>query len=132
VSTKIDEVVDELARQGAYEVWLLGSRANGCATDLSDWDLLVIGPAGFCRELSRQAPWAGIDVLVNVKGRDGFASPWVSEGRRKKGSLKSWGWRLASDAEASYMGMKEMQPGFAMGYHQRAQRIFPEPRSSAS
>jgi hypothetical protein len=124
---KIDEVVEELAHQGAYEVWLLGSRANGYATDSSDWDLLVIGPPCLCRELSCRKPWIGFDVLVNVKGRNGFASPWVSDGRRKKGSLKSWGWRLASDVEASYMGMKEKQPGFAMGYRQQAQRLFPKP-----
>lgn len=124
---EIDEVVSELARRGACEVWLLGSRANGHATDSSDWDLLVIGPPGLRRELSRQEPWAGFDILVNVKGRDAFASPWESEGRRKKGSLKSWGWRWASGTEASYMGMRQKQQDFAMGYRQRAQRLFPEP-----
>jgi hypothetical protein len=124
----IEEVVDELVRQGAYEVWLLGSRANNHAADSSDWDLLVIGPPGLCKSLALREPWAGFDVLVNVKDRNGFASPWITEGRRKKGSLKSWGWRWGAGAEASYMGMKPTKnPDYSGGYRQRAQRLFPRP-----
>lgn len=82
-------------------VWIIGSQANGRATDQSDTDLLVFASAGFLDSLQMLAAPVGIDCLVVFNGND-FADPWS----KKSGSLEQWRWKLNSPRKAQYIGTK--------------------------
>ncbi len=93
------------AHPGVTEMWLLGSRANGTATEKSDWDILVFADEATLNSFRQDfdSHDSRVDLLV-VKSADGrFEKPW---GRKKSGSLESWQWRRLSDTEASYRSTK--------------------------
>jgi hypothetical protein len=81
-------------------VWLIGSRANGRATESSDTDLLVMGSTVFLEMLRDQveAP-GGIDCLVVYDGNN-YKDPWQD----KSGSLEKLAWTIVSEDHASYIG----------------------------
>ena len=83
-------------------VWLIGSQANGRATEHSDWDLLIFGSSFLIDELKRDiaAPFK-IDALVVYNGND-YCDPW----QNKRGALKNLQWRLESATVASYEGVR--------------------------
>lgn len=83
-------------------VWLIGSQANGTATEQSDWDLLIFGSSLLIEELKREilTPFK-IDALVVYHGND-YCDPW----QNKCGSLKNLKWHLESATVASYEGVR--------------------------
>ncbi|WP_426307760.1 nucleotidyltransferase domain-containing protein [Acidovorax facilis] len=97
--------VRRLAAMG-YETWLLGSRANNCAREDSDWDLLVFGDADLLESLSKEPLMENADVLVVHDGNE-FCSPWTdNKGRIKSGSLTQWKWERRFPTSAVYSGTK--------------------------
>ena len=126
----LDSAVQELARLGATEVWLIGSRANGTARDDSDWDLLVVGKTKLRRRLAAYDPWTGFDVLVRARWKNGvvFVSPWKNEGRKRKAiTAKSLRWRATSESSAEYWEMKASRHrlDIAIAHQRVAQRLLP-------
>jgi predicted nucleotidyltransferase len=106
------QYVDELVR--AYpsirEVWLLGSRANNCWTEKSDWDFLVFGDdIRVMNELCQvQRKRSDIDLLFVGADGDIAVSPWTEadDYRKTLGLGNSPGglsWRVVSDTEATYL-----------------------------
>ena len=51
---------------GMDSIWLIGSRANGTATENSDWDLLIFGPANIHKTIKNypELRRKDIDLLV--------------------------------------------------------------------
>ncbi|MBB6558884.1 hypothetical protein HNP48_001548 [Acidovorax soli] len=82
-------------------VWMIGSQANGWATDQSDTDLLVFASAEFVDSLQKRDAPVGIDCLVVFNGND-FIDPWS----KKSGSLEQWRWKMNSPRNAQYIGAK--------------------------
>ena len=89
-----------------FEVWLLGSRANGYAQRSSDWDFLVFGNEKLFIELSDSSPDPMVDLLI-VKDGKNFESPWIRESysQAQEGSLVDWKWERNSEFTASYVGV---------------------------
>lgn len=83
-------------------IWLIGSRANGRETEVSDTDLLVFGSPAFLAALEAQvlAP-TELDCLVVYDG-DNFRDPW----KMKNGSLTKLNWRTTDESNAEYIGAK--------------------------
>ena len=100
-------ISDFVKSLSGYEVWLIGSRANGTARENSDWDLLVFGSADLLARLEGQSMVEDVDVLV-VVDRDRLQSPWkrTTDGVVKSGSLAGWKWTRKSEREATYEGTK--------------------------
>ena len=83
-------------------IWLIGSQANGRATEQSDSDLLIFGSSFLIEELQRDIPAPlNIDALVVYNGND-YCDPW----KNKRGSLENLKWRLESATVASYEGVR--------------------------
>ncbi len=105
------------AYPGIREVWLLGSRANGTATEVSDWDYLVfLGDDRIFNALcqDRRFKRSGIDLLVIGSLGDIASCPWTED----DGYTKTLGlgdkpngirWRLVSATEACYFEPTDRQ-----------------------
>ena len=91
------------------EIWLIGSRANGCARATSDWDLLVFANKEVLKELrgDRCFKEKKIDLLI-VYECNSFKEPWGGE-NAKHGNLREWQWKRVSENEAKYIKW-EQQP----------------------
>jgi hypothetical protein len=86
---------------GPTSVWLIGSRANGRASQESDTDLLVFGSPAFSEAARANLPReVAVDVLVVTDG-DKFEDVWMP----KTGSLTQWGWKQGAGA-TTYKGTK--------------------------
>lgn len=85
-------------------IWLFGSRANGNAKALSDWDLLVFSDRAVLEELRKDEHLhrGSADLLVVYDG-DNFEKPW---GETKSGSLSQWKWQQLSPTSAQYESIK--------------------------
>ena len=86
-------------------IWLIGSRANGNASETSDWDFIAFG-TGEALEQIRNASELhrpDADFLVVVNGED-FENAWGE--RDKTGALSSWEWKRVSDMRAEYTEAK--------------------------
>ncbi len=86
-------------------VWLLGSRANGNATDASDWDFLVFSGEPIHEEIKSSAELHRDDVdllLADAKGR--YSKPLG--GPEEGGLLADWEWSEVSNELANYEGTK--------------------------
>jgi len=94
------------------EIWLLGSRANGTATQDSDWDFLVFGGCYTHAQLktATQLYRHNVDCLVMID-KDRFKSAWGE--KEKSGSLSSWKWQKRSPCCAVYIGTKWQDNGEA-------------------
>ena len=111
------ELIDKLSRVSPYpeSIWLIGSRANGRATDSSDTDLVVFATLIFLENLrTAMEPPSSIDIFVVYDG-DNFLDPWQQKG----GSLTSFKWKLIDERQAKYLGTKwisdkESAPGSAI------------------
>lgn len=117
VQKYVDAVTN--AAPSIAEVWLVGSRANGRATEASDWDFMVFADqqALMLLRVNTSLACEDIDVLVVVDGNR-FESPWPrldKPYRFKSGHLKnyldadgvdvvSWEWSPLGDNEATYTG----------------------------
>jgi predicted nucleotidyltransferase len=93
---------------GLNSIWLIGSRANGTATESSDWDFVAFGTEAtldFLREatlLHREK----IDFLVVTNGED-FRAAWGEVD--KSGSLSEWKWEVLSEGKSEYMQSKSIE-----------------------
>ena len=86
------------------EIWILGSRANNCAYDDSDWDILVFANSRVLTQLRQKEKFKqsskdlNIDLLV-LYDEDHFEAPWTSLNWRetrqiiKKGTLSEWNFK---------------------------------------
>jgi hypothetical protein len=127
--------------RGIREVWLLGSRANGTATEASDWDYLVFLDDdrlfnALCRDLRFKRP--GIDLLVIGTLGDIASCPWTED----DGYTKTLGlgdkpngieWRIISATAALYrepMDRKSKGPMSMVTEFQtaKARRVYPPER----
>lgn len=83
-------------------IWLIGSRANGHATQESDTDLIVFGSESLLRSVRLQIkqPQA-VDCLVVFNGDD-YQDPW----QEKSGSLSKLKWEKVDANSAKYIGNK--------------------------
>ena len=82
-------------------IWLIGSRANDQENPESDWDYLVFADRNLLEILRVDTDLhePDIDLLVVYDGNS-FEEPWTEEGeKQKKGSLRSWEWRVDPDNE---------------------------------
>lgn len=83
-------------------IWLIGSRANGRATQESDTDLIVIGSTDFLSAVRSQIQQPrAIDCLVVCNGDD-YQDPW----QNKSGSLSKLKWMPVDANSAKYIGTK--------------------------
>jgi predicted nucleotidyltransferase len=107
LSPEIDEYISQVAERygGIESVWLVGSRANGRASEESDWDFIVFGGTELFNSLKsdESVHRENVDFLIVEDDGDSFSRPW---GRRKRGSLSSWKWTTINDHEATYIGTK--------------------------
>ncbi len=89
-------------------IWLIGSRANGGATESSDWDFIAIADKQTLSKLENltELHRPDVDFFVVVDG-DNFQCAWGE--RDKTGSLSSWEWDFISDTQAEYTGAKELK-----------------------
>ena len=109
----IAEAVAKLAGESATrEIWLIGSRANGSASETSDWDLLVFSyeePVPVTRRHSH------VDVL-----RVGPSGHVLLEGQPEEFTLQftDFQWSVVSEGLASYIGKKaiDFQEGEPKNY----------------
>jgi hypothetical protein len=97
-------VVNE-RHNGIVSIWLVGSRVNGTASHLSDWDFVVFGDTTLLKALQRDevVHRDNVDFLVVLNDGDTFEQPW---GRQKRGSLSGWKWVQIDESSATYVGTK--------------------------
>ncbi len=86
------------------EIWILGSRANSCAHEDSDWDILVFANSRVLTQLQQKEEFKqsskdlNIDLLI-LYDKDHFEAPWTSwdcgrtKQRIKKGTLSEWNFK---------------------------------------
>ncbi len=84
-------------------IWLIGSRANGRATNKSDWDFLVFGDYFVLESIKADSTFHRDDVDLLIVLDNEFHKPY---GTAKGGSLKEWEWEVESETLATYMGLK--------------------------
>ena len=104
LSVYIEAFIESLttASKKPNSVWLIGSRANGRATENSDTDLLVFGTSDFFLSIKNEiAAPNKIDCLIVTDGNN-FQDPW----QEKSGSLESFKWQQLTDCHAEYIGTK--------------------------
>lgn len=109
-------------------IWLIGSRANGMATESSDWDFVAFGTRNtltFLRGatlLHREKT----DFFVVTNGDD-FEAAWGE--RSKTGSLSEWEWEQLSASESEYTQAKwvEREDGSRVKLTRaRATKVWPQ------
>lgn len=101
VAAFINELV-ALQSQQPDSIWLIGSRANGRATQGSDTDLIVFGSEALLsavRSTLKQPEL--VDCLIVFNG-DNYQDPW----NKKSGSLRELQWRKTDANSAEYIGRK--------------------------
>lgn len=100
-SSPVARVFHELSHDGGvWSVWLIGSRANGSATEASDWDLLVFQT---CDPTPTEARLPNVDVLcVGPSGRI------LLEGKSAEYAfgLADLEWTETSEGVARYRGKR--------------------------
>jgi predicted nucleotidyltransferase len=83
-------------------IWLIGSRANGRATQESDTDLIVFGSKALLDIIRSQLKQPEeVDCLVVFNGDD-YQDPW----QEKTGSLTKLQWLKLDASSARYVGTK--------------------------
>jgi predicted nucleotidyltransferase len=86
-------------------IWLIGSRANGTATESSDWDFIAFGTSSTLETLRSDTRLhrEKTDFLVVTNGED-FEAAWGEID--KTGSLSEWEWKVLSASESEYTQSK--------------------------
>ena len=87
------------------EMWLFGSRANGTATEKSDWDILAFADEATLNALRNDIELhePRVDLLIVKSANGSFEKPW---GKKKSGSLENLQWNRLSNTEATYRSVK--------------------------
>ena len=97
----LNQVIDELKQEDAItSIWFIGSRANGKATEASDWDLLVFSTI----EPSVIEPrHENVDVIIV-----GPSKKFLLEGKSiyYKSPFNNFHWSDKGNGLATYIGMK--------------------------
>lgn len=95
-------VAELAAEPSTREVWLIGSRANGTATDESDWDLLV-----FTDEDPRPVAARRLKIKIDIL-RVGPSGRALLEGKPEelRFDFADFSWSPVSGECASYIGKK--------------------------
>ena len=90
---------------GIQSVWLIGSRANGTASESCDWDLIAFGSKTVldCLRRTLELHRPDVDFFVVTNGNE-FENAWG--GREKTGSLTHWKWQEISEVKAEYTEAK--------------------------
>jgi hypothetical protein len=96
--------VSELAslQPNPASIWLIGSRANGRATENSDTDLIVFGSKKLIAEARSQLIQPNLVDCLIVYDNDNYLDPW----QEKSGSLSSLKWQQIDNCTAMYTGSK--------------------------
>lgn len=94
----VHRVISELvADASVYKIWLVGSQANGTASPISDWDLLVFSDR---EPIFREERRSDVDVI--------WKGP--SQTQREGGSIQidfaKFQWAEKDDGTADYVGYK--------------------------
>ena len=90
IPSAVDIFIRRLAgvQPSPESIWLIGSRANGGATNESDWDFVVFADAAYFEMLKAGSPAAelavGVFVVVDASI---FRNPW---NENKAGGLGRW------------------------------------------
>ena len=105
-------VIDELSHETTTDsIWLIGSRANSCATETSDWDFLIFSNAepGYVEQRRRD-----IDLL-----RVGPSGRVLTDGGEEI-QFRDFDWKLVDDDRASYIGktFRPSEPRIAHDVHE--------------
>jgi hypothetical protein len=126
--------VSELAalQPNPVSIWLIGSRANGRATERSDTDFIVFGSQKLINEVkSRLMQPELVDCLI-VYDNDNYQDPW----QEKRGSLTNLKWHQIDNFTAIYTGFKwipdeektlefDTNMGSTIHLRERALRVWP-------
>lgn len=100
-SNGVQSAIRELVREPEItSIWLIGSRANHCARDDSDWDLLVFSNAD---PIPTPCRFDGVDVL-----RVGPSDKMLLEGQSQDYECRfsDFQWHPLSEGHAQYRGNK--------------------------
>ena len=104
LSSNVQAFIDALINIAPQpdSIWLIGSQANGRATENSDTDILVFGTPEFYRKVQEEitAP-IQIDCLI-VQDGNHYQDPW----QEKSGSIERLKWHRVTDVLAEYIGSK--------------------------
>ena len=126
---EIDEFVAQLVSRfpNIYEVWLIGSRANGTARPDSDWDLLVFGDSPVRAQISTADDLhrADVDCLVLIDD-DRFISAWPP---LHSGSLSAWDWHRCTEDSATYTETKWRDSEDGAGWECKTRKAILKARS---
>jgi predicted nucleotidyltransferase len=90
-------------------IWLIGSRANACWREDSDWGFLVFGDTDSLQSIRLDSALdrADVDILFVYDG-NAFEEPW-GEDPKKGGDLTDWKWSEVSEDEATYKQTKSVR-----------------------
>ncbi|MEE2003388.1 nucleotidyltransferase domain-containing protein [Alkalimonas sp. MEB108] len=86
-------------------IWLIGSRANGRATEKSDTDIIVFGSEKLIAKAKLKLSQPNLVDCLIVYDNNNFKDPW----QEKSGSLTGLKWKLMDHCTAKYMGSKWLQ-----------------------
>ena len=101
---QVSALISTLAalQEPPISIWLIGSRANGRATELSDTDLIVFGSLELLSIAKSQIKQPeAVDCLI-VFNNNEYQDPW----QKKNGSLSSLQWQNIDSKTATYIGTK--------------------------
>ena len=86
-------------------LWLIGSRANGSAREISDWDFIVFANREILMQIQNASYLhrSDVDFLVVTNGEN-FENGWGE--KDKTGILSSWEWKIVTDSLAEYTEIK--------------------------
>lgn len=101
---QVSALISTLAalQEPPISIWLIGSRANSRATELSDTDLIVFGSLELLSIAKSQIKQPeAVDCLI-VFNNNEYQDPW----QKKNGSLSSLQWQNIDSKTATYIGTK--------------------------
>lgn len=110
----LERFVSEFPR--VTEIWVFGSRADGTASDDSDWDLLVRSDDHLTAAAVRPAQhFRSERFCLFIAHGDSFERPWprAHDGLTETGSFPDWRWTWEGD-RARYHG-SSLKPGRRTG-----------------
>src|ERR1700682_5654838 len=90
--------------ENLQSLWLIGSRANDCARDDSDWDFILFSDAAGLR-LLQAAPHLKKDKIDLLVVADGIAAddPWPIPGETVRSILLAYAdWQITGPDTATY------------------------------
>ena len=97
----LHKIIEELSIDKSNKsIWLVGSRADNRANDLSDWDLLVFSDKELVKSPRRHKE---VDVIIVSPSSEALVE---GNSLRQIIKFKNWGWVEADNNSANYTGLK--------------------------